>query len=120
MSLENKNENRYVKKSIDYSSYECGEEMDILSNSDCIDLLDDCIEEDEIHDTSLSDEEGIHDTPLIDDDEIQRISLCGEDEIHDAPLCDDVDELAMLGFFSEFTLMDIGIGEFIREIYFED
>lgn len=87
MSLEKKNENRYVKNSIDYGSYECGEEMDILSNSDCLDLLDDCIEEDEIQNT---------------------------------PLSEDVDELAMLGFFSEFTLMDIGIGEFIREIYFED
>lgn len=87
MSLENRNENRYVKNSIDYSSYGCGEEMDILSNSDCLDLLDDCIEEDEIQVT---------------------------------PLSDDVDELAMLGFFNEFTLIDIGIGEFIREIYFED
>lgn len=87
MSLENRNENRYVKNSIDYSSYGCGEEMDILSNSDCLDLLDDCIEEDEIQVT---------------------------------PLSDDVDELAMLGFFNEFTLIDIGIGEFIREVYFED
>ena len=87
MSLENKNENIYVENSIDYSSYGCGEEMDILSNSDCLDLLDDCIEEDEIQVT---------------------------------PLSDDVDELAMLGFFNEFTLIDIGIGEFIREVYFED
>lgn len=87
MSLEKKNDNKYVKNSIDYSSFESGEEMDILSNSDCLDLLDDCIEEDEIQ--------------------------------HD-PSIEGVDELAMLGFFSEFTLMDIGIGEFIREIYFED
>ena len=87
MSLENKNENRYVKKSIDYSSCECDEEIDILSNSDCLDLLDDCIEEDEIQST---------------------------------PSIEDLDELAMLGFFREFTLMDIGIDEFIREIYFED
>ena len=32
----------------------------------------------------------------------------------------DVDELAILGFFNEFVLMDIGIGDFIREVYFED
>ena len=89
MSLENRNENRYVKNSIDYSSYGCGEEMDMLSDSDCLDLLDDCIEE----------------------DEIQKDLLSGDV---------DVDELAMLGFFNEFALMDIGIGEFIREIYFED
>ena len=87
MSLENKNENRYVKNSIDYGSYDCNEEMDMLSNSDCLDLLDDCIEDDEIQNDSL---------------------------------VEDVDELALLGFFNEFTLLDIGIGEFIREVYFED
>ena len=98
MSLENKNENRYVKKSIDYNSCECDEEIDILSNSDCLDLLDDCIGEDDIQDNSLV--EG--------------------DEIRSTPSIEDLDELAMLGFFREFTLMDIGIDEFIREIYFED
>ena len=98
MSLENKNENRYVKNSIDYSSCECDEEMDILSNSDCLDLLDDCIDEDEIQDNSL-----------LEDDEIQS-----------TPSIEDLDELAMLGFFREFTLIDMGMDEFIREIYFED
>ena len=77
---ENKNENIYVKNSVD-------EESEILSDSDCLDLLDDCIE---------------------------------EDEIQNFPLSDDVDELAILGFFNEFVLMDIGIGDFIREVYFED
>ena len=77
---ENKNENIYVKNSVDYSHYGCDEESEILSDSDCLDLLDDCIE---------------------------------EDEIQNFPLSDDVDELAILGFFNEFVLMDIGIGDFI-------
>ena len=77
---------------------ECDEEIDILSNSDCLDLLDDCIGEDDIQDNSLV--EG--------------------DEIQSTPSIEDLDELALLGFFREFTLMDIGIDEFIREIYFED
>lgn len=95
MSLENENENKnknengniYVKNSVDYSSYGHDEEIDVMTNSDCLDLLDDCIEE----------------------DEIQKI-----------PLIDDVDELAILGFFNEFTLVDIGMAGFIREVYFED
>lgn len=95
---ENKNENIYVKNSVDYSHYGCDEESEILSDSDCLDLLDDFIEE----------------------DEIQNNSLLKEDEFQNIQLIEDVDELAMLGFFNEFTLIDIGIGEFIREIYFED
>ena len=95
---ENKNENIYVKNSVDYSHYGCDEESEILSDSDCLDLLDDCIGEDDIQDNSLV--EG--------------------DEIRSTPSIEDLDELAMLGFFREFTLMDIGIDEFIREIYFED
>ena len=43
----------------------------------------------------------------------------GEDEI----LIDyenDLNELALLGFFNDFALLDIGIHDLIREIYFED
>lgn len=29
-------------------------------------------------------------------------------------------ELALLGFFNDFALIDIGIHDFIREVYFED
>jgi len=28
--------------------------------------------------------------------------------------------LALLGFFNDFALIDIGIHEFIREVYFEE
>ncbi len=100
MSLENNKENRYVKSSIDYSSYGSEKEteqnpddlnefddMCKLSDSDCLDLLDDC--------------------------------NC-ENENSTDQLIDDVDELLMLGFFNDFTLIDIGIGDFIREIYFEE
>ena len=100
MSLENKKENRYVKNSIDYSYYDCEketeqnsddlnefEDMCILSDSDCLDLLDDC--------------------------------AC-ENEISNDQLIDDIDELLMLGFFNDFTLIDIGMGDFIREVYFEE
>ena len=43
----------------------------------------------------------------------------GEDEI----LIDqenDLNELALLGFFNDFALIDMGIHDLIREIYFED
>ena len=32
----------------------------------------------------------------------------------------DLNELALLGFFNDFALIDIGIHEFIREVYFEE
>ena len=32
----------------------------------------------------------------------------------------DLDEMALLSFFNDFTLMDIGIHDLIREVYFED
>lgn len=32
----------------------------------------------------------------------------------------DLNELAILSFFNDFALIDIGIHDFIREIYFED
>ena len=32
----------------------------------------------------------------------------------------DLNELALLGFFNDFALLDIGIHDLIREIYFED
>ena len=100
MSLENNKENIYVKNSVDYSKNKKKketkqnpndlnefEDMCILSDSDCLDLLDDC--------------------------------AC-ENEISNDQLIDDVDELLMLGFFNDFTLIDIGIGDFIREVYFEE
>lgn len=100
MSLENNKENRYVKNSVDYSSYDCEKEtgqnpddldgfddMCVLNDSDCLDLLDDC--------------------------------AC-ENEISTDHSIDDMDELLMLGFFNDFTLIDIGIDDFIREVYFEE
>ncbi len=32
----------------------------------------------------------------------------------------DLNELALLGFFNDFALIDIGIHDFIREVYFEE
>ena len=32
----------------------------------------------------------------------------------------DLNELALLGFFNDFALIDMGIHEFIREVYFEE
>ena len=71
-NIENNEDDRYVKNSVDYSSYE------------------------------HSQSEGV-----------------GEDEIlidHE----NDLNELALLGFFNDFALIDIGIHDLIREIYFED
>ena len=43
-----------------------------------------------------------------------------EDEILIDPEENDLNELALLGFFNDFALLDIGIHDLIREIYFED
>ena len=40
----------------------------------------------------------------------------GDGEIEE----NDLNELALLGFFNDFALIDIGIHEFIREVYFEE
>ena len=44
----------------------------------------------------------------------------GENEILNDLEENDLNELALLGFFNDFTLIDIGIHEFIREVYFEE
>ena len=44
----------------------------------------------------------------------------GENEILNVLEENDLNELALLGFFNDFALIDIGIHEFIREVYFEE
>ena len=44
----------------------------------------------------------------------------GENEIPIDLEENDLNELALLGFFNDFALIDIGIHEFIREVYFEE
>ena len=44
----------------------------------------------------------------------------GENEIPNDLEENDLNELALLGFFNDFALIDIGIHEFIREVYFEE
>ena len=44
----------------------------------------------------------------------------GESEIPIDLEENDLNELALLGFFNDFALIDIGIHEFIREVYFEE
>ena len=70
---ETNSENRFVKNSIDYSSYEPSHIESEGENKSLSDLED-----------------------------------------------NDLDELAILGFFNDFTLIDIGIHDLIREVYFED
>ena len=102
MSQEEKLENRYVKNSVDYMDYDHKDEIDELTDSDCLDLLDD-IELENLRANELC-KNSRDSNPLI--------NLPNPIE--------PIDELAILGFFNEFTLMDIGIGDFIREVYFED
>ena len=70
---ETNGENRFVKNSIDYSSYEPSH--------------------------------------LESDDEDKSLIELEEN---------DLNELALLHFFNDFALLDIGIHDLIREIYFED
>ena len=70
---ENRKDERYVKNSRDYSSYE----------------------------TSQSGGDGESEVPI----DLEE---------------NDLNELALLGFFNDFALIDMGIHEFIREVYFEE
>ena len=142
MSLENKKEKRYVKNSVDYISYgpveedcrkadqekndcenvnheiiECEktdglkdndglnefEEFGDIGFQDCLDLLDDC----ELGESNLG-------------DSCKNPKDSNPDDFSHSFIDENPDELAMLGFFKEFTLVDIGLHDFIREIYFED
>lgn len=44
----------------------------------------------------------------------------GEEEIHIDHEENDLNDLALLYFFNDFALIDIGLHDLIREIYFED
>ena len=70
---ENRKDDKYVKNSRDYSSYE----------------------------PSQSGDDGENEIPM----DLEE---------------NDLNELALLGFFNDFALIDIGIHEFIREVYFEE
>ena len=70
---ENSEGNRYVKNSVDYSSYELSQSYGDRENESPIDLEE-----------------------------------------------NDLNELVLLGFFNDFTLIDIGMHDLIREIYFDD
>ena len=110
-------EKRYVKNIIDYSSSNHREdddkrdddlggegEIEFSNDSDYLDLLEDFelenIEYDEYCKNSRDS------NPLI------KLP-CPFPE-------NDLNELALLGFFNDFTLIDIGIHDFIREVYFEE
>ena len=53
-------------------------------------------------------------------DEPSQLMGDGDNEIPIDLEENDLNELALLGFFNDFTLVDIGIHEFIREVYFEE
>ena len=53
-------------------------------------------------------------------DEHSQLMGDGDNEIPIDLEGNDLNELALLGFFNDFTLVDIGIHEFIREVYFEE
>lgn len=120
---ENTKESRYVKNNIDYSSHgyveqneekssdkgnEDGindsEEIDFSSDEDCINILDDCIFE------NLNSNENTGN--LKDSNPLLNLNHPFVEEFPD--------ELEMLGFFNSFTLMELGIHDLIREIYFEE
>ena len=53
-------------------------------------------------------------------DEHSQLMGDGDNEIPIDLEENDLNELALLGFFNDFALVDIGIHEFIREVYFEE
>ncbi len=120
---DNKKENIYVKNSVDYSSCDYikqsvdksngkedtveindYEEIDFLNDEDCINLLDDGFFEN-----------------LNPYEHCKNPRDCDSSLNLNPPFIEEnPDELEMLGFFDYFTLMDIGIHDFIREVYFEE
>lgn len=52
--------------------------------------------------------------------ESYQLSGEGEEEIHIDHEENDLNDLALLYFFNDFALIDIGLHDLIREIYFED
>ena len=78
-------------------------EEEDMSDSDCIDLLDDV-------------GEGI-------DPNKYCKHLRDSNPIIDLPspfVRDNISELEILGFFNDFTLVEMGMHDFIREVYFEE
>ena len=51
-----------------------------------------------------------------------ELSQSEDDVVHEDQVFEenDLNELALLGFFYDFALIDMGIHDLIREIYFED
>ena len=113
---ENTKESRYVKNNIDYSSHgyvEQNEEKsrdkeneDRINDSEEIDFSsdEDCIFE------NLNSNENTGN--LKDSNPLLNLNHPFVEEFPD--------ELEMLGFFNSFTLMELGIHDLIREIYFEE
>lgn len=121
MSLKNckksTKESRYVKNNVDYSSHVSllrnDEKNKDENNSDSLDFLDD-FELEDLKQKGIFedlDQNGIG-GDLNDSDPLKNINCQYFNE--------NPDELAILCFFDDFTLMDMGIGDFIREVYFED
>ncbi|AMK15691.1 hypothetical protein [Methanobrevibacter olleyae] len=130
MSLKNckksTKESRYLKSNVDYSSHVSplrnDEKNKDENNSDSLDFLDD-FELDDLKQNGIVedlDQNGIVEDldqnglgcDLKDSDPLKNINCQYFNE--------NPDELIILSFFNDFTLMDIGIGDFIREVYFED
>ena len=104
MNFKKNKENKYVKNSKDYSSYKFQNEMEcdseLSSTSDCLDLLDDFGDElEDFNDKDILDSFEEFITPFMEENP---------------------DELAMLGFFNDFRLVEMGMEDFIREVYFEE
>ena len=122
MSLDENEEKRYVKNIIDYSFYGHDEESDEKTGFDG---------DDELNDSEGDGASEISDClDLLDDFEFENINpnecckhLRGSDSIINFPcpfVEDSIGELAILGFFNDFALIDIGMHDFIREVYFEE
>ena len=149
MNFEKNKENKYVKDSKDNSSYNFQKEMgcdgELSSTSDCLNLLDDFGLDDFGGELEDFNDKGILDSfddldcldshealENLNDSEISKtndnnsslkndgINANSLNEMINPFIEENPDELAMLGFFNDFRLVEMGMGDFIREVYFED
>lgn len=110
--------NRYVKNSVDYNSYQSdkGKVKKYISFS---------------NENKMKNNDSVHNGNILGDvsifcenerDDFQDIDSCDSsvyiDLLEDFEI-ENPDELS-IDFFNDFTLLNIGMHDFIREIYFED
>lgn len=114
MNNERRSENMYTKNSIDYKDYNHGENNHKENNHE-----DNNHEKYDCGENYCRMENENDGSELNVPDKGDMLTDCECLDLLD-DFEENLDELEILAFFNEFTLVDISLGDFIREVYFED